>query len=200
MSFLSKLFGQSKPKVEDYIPPMVEMADESERTHRGIVDLYRKDVEVGLLSEPDAPIPTTPTGRGVFKARLFNSLFMVAGYALKTGDAESANQLMHIATGVAIEPLSGDSDLMLDRDEARQIFDSFGAPTLKALLGALRQVPVTPTSSSPELDALADRLHEAHAESLGRDVYDEEVEERFDTAVRANIAASLHHAARWAAS
>ena len=200
MSFLGKLFGQSKPQLEDFIPPMVEMANESERTHRGIVDLYRKDVEIGLLTQPSVPIPTKPTARGVFKARLFNSLFMVAGYALKTRDASGGDKLLNIATGIAIEPLSGGGDLTLGRDEAKEMFESFGSSVFRALPGALRQVPVNPMSSSSELDLLADRLHEAHAESLGRSIYGDEVRERFDMAVRANVAASLHHAARWIAA
>lgn len=200
MSFLGKLFGQSKPKMEDFIPPMIEMANESERTHRGIFDLYRKDVEIGLLSQPSVPPPTSPTGRGVFKTRLFNSLFIVAAYALKTRDTDGGDQLMNIATGVAIEPLSEEGDLTLGRDEAKEIFESFGVSVFRALPGALRQVPVTPMSSSPELDMLADRLHEAQAESLGSEIYDDEVRDRFDMAVRANVAASLHHAARWIAA
>ena len=44
MSFLKKLFGIDKPKLPEYLSAMTEMADESERTYRGMIQTYNEDV------------------------------------------------------------------------------------------------------------------------------------------------------------
>ena len=196
MSLLGRLFGRRQPSVQDFAAPMIDMANESERVHRVFLDTYIRDITIGILPVPESPVPTRPSSRGVFKARLFNALHVVAACLIRTGDSDKVYKLMNLATGVAIEPLSGGGELELDRDEARKIFDSFEPLVLRALAGALRQAPVSHESRSMELELLAERLHECHAESIGDDLYNREVRDRFDMTVQTSVASSVNHAAK----
>ena len=79
MSFLKKLFGRQKPEKIEYVKAMAEMAAESERTYRGMIETYNSDVALGILSVPSSSA-VLPTGRGIYKARLFGALFMVMAH------------------------------------------------------------------------------------------------------------------------
>ena len=79
MSFLKKLFGRRMPDKMEYVKVMAEMAAESERTYRGMIETYNSDVELGMLSVPSGST-VLPTGRGIYKARLFGALFMAIAY------------------------------------------------------------------------------------------------------------------------
>ncbi len=197
MSFLKKLFGVNKPDEHEYIRAMVEMAAESERTHRGMVNLYNSDVELGTLSAPSTLATVTPTGRGVYKARLFGALFIVYAYA-ESGHAEAnVNEMVNVATGVALEPLVGGAEPSLDRDEAKSFSMAYLKPTLKAIIAATRAGPLLPGDVSDEHDTLADQLHEALAESIGIDFYTPEVRDRFALNIMGNLSAAMAHAIKW---
>ena len=197
MSFLKKLFGVDKPDKHEYVQAMVEMAAESERTHRGMINLYNADIELGLMSVPSTSAAIIPTVRGIYKARLFGALFIAYAYA-KSGHADAdVNEMVNVATGVMLEPLVGGGEPSLDRDEAKSFAMAYLKPTLKAIIAAFKAGPLLPGRLTEEHNTLADQLHEALAESIGVDFYTPEVREHFAIAILGNVTAAMAHAIKW---
>lgn len=196
MSLFKKLFGRAAPNKIEYVRAMAEMAAESERTYRGMIETYNSDVQLGLLSAPSSPT-VSPTGLGIYKARLFGALFMVMAYVKSTQSQAEREEMMNIATGVALEPLQGQREPHLDREEAKSFTMPYLTSTFKAMVAAFRAGPFLPDSAQQEHVALADHLHEALAESIGPEHYTTEVRERFDVMVQGNAAIAMNHAARW---
>ena len=196
MSFFKRLFGRKTPDKVKYIEAMAEMAAESERTYRSMIDTYNSDIELGLLSTPDCST-VVPTARGIYKARLFGSLFMVMAYAKSTQSMAESEEMMNIATGVALEPLQEPDVLCLDRDEAKAFTMTYLITTFKAMTAAFAAGPLLPGAARPEHIALADQLHDALAESIGTKQYTPEMRERFAVMVHGNTAMSMNHAGRW---
>jgi hypothetical protein len=197
MSFLKKLFGVEKPDKYEYTRAMIEMATESERTHRGMINTYNSEVELGLLSAPLTSVASVPTGRGVYKARLYAALFMVYAYA-KSGHPETeVTEMLNVATGIALEPLVGGEEPHLDRKEAESFTTSYLIPTLKAIPAAFEAGPMVPGQLVKEHTTLADQLHDALAESIGIAAYTPEVRYRFAHLVQGNVASTMAHASKW---
>lgn len=187
-------------KKGDFVDAMVEMAEESGRTHRGMFDTYLSDVQDGMLSPPPTDPPEHPSGRGLFKARFFGALFMVVAYAYATGDESGTDELLQAASGIAIKPLLEENGVHLEREEAKPIAESYMSPTLEAIRGTFKQAPIAPDNQSTEFDALAEQLHEALADSIGTENYTPEVKQRFNLMVRGNCSEALNHAFDWASS
>lgn len=198
VTYLYLVGGQLKKG--DFVDAMVEMAGESGGTHRGMVNTYLSDVQDGILPSPAADPPQRPSGRGLFKARFFGALFMVVAYAYATGAESGTDELLQAASGIAIEPLMEENGVHLEREEAKSIAESYMSPTLEAIRGAFKRAPITPDSQLTELDALAEQLHEALADSIGTENYTPEVKQRFDVMVRGNCVQALNHAVDWASS
>ena len=187
--------------MNQFFKGMVEMTEESDRTHRGMVEVYTSEVEAGLLSSPTDQLPTGPKGRGLFKARFFAALCMVVAYGFASvGDESGIDKLLQAASGLSIEPLMEGGDVHLSRNEAEPIASSYVSHTMPLITKAINQAPVTPQTSSAEFDALAEQLHEALADSIGTENYTSEVRNWFDIRVRGNCANALNHAAKWASS
>ncbi len=195
MSFFKKLFGRQKPDKMEYFKALAEMAAESERTYRGMIKIYNSDVEIGMLSVSGSVV--LPTGRGIYKARLFGSLFMVTAYVKSTHSQAENEEMMNLATGVALEPLQGQGVPRLDREEAKSFTTSYLTSTFKAMIAAFGTGPFMPGSAEPEHLTLADHLHDALAESIGTDHYTAEVRERFAVMVQGNTAMAMNHARGW---
>ena len=197
MSFLKKLFGVDKPDKHEYVQAMVEMAAESERTHRGMVSSYNADIELGLLPVPSTSATIIPTGRGIYKARLFGALFIAYAYA-ESGHAEvDVNEMVNVATGVALEPLVGGGEPSLDRDDAKSFAMAYLKPTLIAIIAAFKAGPLLSGHLAEEHNTLADQLHEALAESIGVHLYTPQVRENFAIAILGNVTAAMAHAIKW---
>lgn len=196
MSFLNKLFGRQTPDKLEYMKAMAEMAAESERTYRGMIDTYNSDVELGLLSA-SAGSNVSPTGRGIYKARLFGALFMVVAYVKSTQSQVEGEEMMNVATGVALEPLQGQGEVRLAREEAKLFTMPYCISAFKAMAAAFNAGPLLPGSAKQEHLALADHLHDALTESIGSTHYTAEVRERFAVMVQANTAMAINHARRW---
>ncbi|MEX1231224.1 MAG: hypothetical protein WEB58_13345 [Planctomycetaceae bacterium] len=198
MSFFKKLFGRATPDKVQYVKAMAEMAAESERTYRGMIETYNSDVKLGLLSAPSRST-VAPTGRGIYKARLFGALFMVMAYVKSTqSDSEAGNmEMMNMATGAALEPLQGQDEPRLDREEAKSFTMPYLTSTFKAMVAAFEAGPFLPGSAQREHLALADHLDDALAESIGPEYYTTEVRERFAVIVQGNTAIAMNHAGRW---
>ena len=196
MSFLRKLFGRQKPDEIEYVKAMAEMAAESERTYRGMIETYNSDVELGMLSVPSGST-VLPTGRGIYKARLFGALFMVMAYAKSAHSQAEKQEMLNVATGIALEPLQGQHVPRLDPEEAKSFTTAYITSTFKAMIAAFDAGPLLPGSAQQEHLALADHLHDDIAESIGTEDYTTEVRERFAVMVQGNPAMAMNHARRW---
>ena len=197
MSFLKRLFGSPKPSQIEYVEAMGEMANEAERTYRGMLEIYNAERGTPLLpSSAGAPL-ATPTGQGLYKARLFGALFMLVAYNSSGHSQEQKLEMTNIATGLALEPLQGSGDVHLSRDEAKSFAMSYLTSTLRSMIAATNAGPLLPGAASREHKALAEHLHNALADSIGSQWYTPEVRERFDITVQGNIAAAMNHARRW---
>ena len=198
MSIFRNIFGRRKVELQPYFQAMVEMANESERTYRNMIGIYLDDISNGLLSQPIGKLSTGPSGKGLFKARLFGALFMVVAYIFASKDEEGGDQILQASSGLAIEPLLEDGDVTYSREEAMEIVDSYVSTTLSAIRGAIKQVPIKPDTKTPEFEALVAQLNDALKDSIGSENYTPEVQERFLVLIRSNCALSIHNAARWA--
>ena len=197
MSFFKKLFGVREPDKYEYMRAMIEMAAEYERTHRGMVNTYNTDVDLGILSAPSTAVNSVPTGRGIYKARLWAALFIVYAYA-KSGRPEAeVKEMMNLATGVALEPLVGGREPHLDRNEAKSFTMHYLTPTLKAIAAAFEAGPMVPGQLMEEHIVLEEQLHDALAESIGVDRYTVEVRDRFSLTIQGNVAMAINDAMKW---
>lgn len=197
MSFLNKFFGRQKLGKIEYVKAMVEMAAESERTYRGMIDAYNSDVELGLLSRSSGT-SAVPTGRGIYKARLFGALFMVVAYTKSVAQSQAeSEEMLNMATGVALEPLQGPGGPRLDREEAKSFTLAYLTSTFEAMVAAFDAGPLLPSSAQRQHLVLADHLHDALTESIGAQHYTAEVRERFTVMVQGNTAMAMNHARRW---
>lgn len=193
MSFLRRLFGTPRPDKLEYLRAMTEMASESERTYRGMIETYTSDVALGVL--PGAP--ASPTGRGLYKARVFGALFMAAAYARVAESPADAEEFVNAATGLALEPLQGPAAPSFDRAEAAALVP-YVTRVFKAVISAYGADPFVPGSTDPAHVELAEPLHEALADSIGEAAYTTQVRERFEIMVQGNAASALAHSAHWA--
>ncbi len=198
MSIFRNIFGRKRVDLQQYFQAMVEMANESDRTYRNMVEIYLDDISNGLLSPPVGKLSTGPSEEGLFKARLFGALFMVVAYIYASKDEEGGDQILQASSGFAIEPLLENGDVTYSREEAKKIVDSYVSATLSAIRGTIKQVPINPNTNSPEFEALFAQLNDALKDSVGTENYTSEVQERFSVHIRSNCAHALHNAARWA--
>jgi len=183
----------------DFFNAMVEMADESGRTHRGMVATYVSEVEGGILPDPPNSLPDGPTGRGLFKARFFGALFMVVAYMYVSKDEYETEEFLNLASGVAVQPLVDDDEVVdLDRKEAERIVLSSWKPIMSDIKDAMNKAPVVPEDEIPEIHTLSKHLHDALEDSIGSENYTREVKDWIDHRVYGNCAMALNHAAKWA--
>ncbi len=197
MSFLKKLFGRQPLRQIDYVEAMTEMANESERTYRGMIKTFNEEVEEGLLSAPPAGPTVEPNGSGIYKARIFGSLFIAMAYARSGHSLQENEEMMNIATGVALDSLQGEGDVYFDREEARPFTSTYLVSAFKSVLAAFEAGPVLPGAMTPQHITLSNHLHDALKESIGAERYTPEVRERFDHVVRGNAALAMNQARRW---
>ena len=199
MSLFNRLFGSRKPGTKDYFSAMVEMAEESERTYRGMVESYNRDVAIGVLSIPVKCKETVdPTGIGLYKARLFGALFLVHAYAASDHSKDEIKQLINVATGLALHPLVDSNELSFDREDARSLNETYLWPTFKKIAIGFKAGPIDPTSPiKNEHASIADQLHNALAESIGVECYTTQVRNRLEFAVIGNVASAMAHSAKW---
>jgi hypothetical protein len=198
MGLLQWLFGSQRPDKMRYAEAMSEMAREAERTYRGMIATYNGDVGLGMLSAPSKQ-PVAPTGRGLYKARLFGALFMATAYARSGPVQQEAEEMFNAATGVALESLQGSGDIRLTRDEAKAFTMPLLISVIKSMTAAFNAGPFLPGEAQPAHLALTEHLHDALAESLGTDRYTPQVRERFAPLIQANVAMALNHASQWVA-
>ena len=197
MSFLGKLFGGSEPEEPDkmeYLEAMSEMAAESERTYRGMIDTYSSDVALS----PSPGVAAAPTALGLYKARLFGAVFMATAYIKVAPSPEDGMEFVNAATGLAFESPEGAVSPRLDRNEAVSIATPFATRVLKAILAAYDAGAWLPGNADSAHLALAEHLHETLADSISEDAYTAQVKERFEVIVQGTVAAALAHSVLWA--
>lgn len=137
------------------------MAAESERTHRGMIETYNSDVESGMLSAPSGST-VLPTGRGVYKARLFGALFMAMALAKSSHSQAEIDAAMIAATDIALLTLKRQGVPRLDQEEAKSFRTAYLTSVNEAMVAAFDLGPLPPLGflEQPELLALADHLHD----------------------------------------
>ena len=165
VSFLRKIFGRPDP-VESkmaFVRVMENMASEADRIHRAQVSMIAEEFHFGGVS-----------GIGLYKARLQAAMIPACVYPVLTKDMEGALELINVASGVAIRPLVEEgADVRLDREQARVDQADFPERAHKAALLCIKEGPFPPTpgQETPAFQALEELVHEALADSLGKDRY-----------------------------
>lgn len=198
MSILGKLFGRrTQPDTFVYAQAMEEMANEGERTHRGMLAVYNDSVAAGLLPRTTGAATAAPTGRGIYKARLFAALFMAYAFVRSGASESDGEEMMNIASGVAMKPAQGPGEPSLARNEAANFTIDFIKAVFPAIDRAVRTGPGVPGAPSAELETLAGHLHDALADSIGRQRYTDAVRERFAVMIQGNVVAAMNHASQW---
>ena len=196
MSLLKKLFRQNSSDKLKYIEAMVEASSELECTYRSMIDTYNSDVELGVIPNVGV-VAVKPTGRGIYKARLYGALFIVMAYVKSSNSLDDNQEMMDFATSVAIKPLEGSGEQCLDRAEAESFTMDFVLSTFKAMTAAFKVGPLLPDSIKQEHIALAEHLHDALAESIGCEFYSIQIRSRFSDIVYGNTAMAMNYAMKW---
>jgi len=183
-----------------YASAMDEMADEAERTHREMVETYISDVSNGVLDAPRNQPPTGPSAKGVFKSRYIGALHIAVAYGLSSNDQDHFDDLLQISSGCAIEPFAKDEfeDLALSRKKAKTIANRNTPKFTKSIKWVIEHSPIGPGCDTDELQNLIDAYHEALADSIGAQAYDDNVRDRFDHLIRMGRQKAASHAAKWA--
>ena len=199
MSIFKKIFGRKKPDKYEYLRAMKEMAEESERTHRGMVRTYNKDVALGILavSSTDGN-ERVPTENGIYKARLFGALFIAVAYAFSRHSEDEVREMIDVANGVAIEPLIESIEYSFNLDDARALVSPYLLPTFKSISDGLKSDSNDPEGQHKEIFFnLANQLHDALSESIGEGRYTPQVREYFEMFILGNVGAALSHSRKW---
>jgi len=196
MSFFKKLFGRQHPDLDAYFKAMEEMASESERTYRGMVNIYNESLHSpGFSDRPRTPVE--PAGRGLYKARLFGALFIVYAYSKADAGDQQLNQFTNAATGLALMTADDPNKLHLDREEATSFTIEWLKSTYVAILNAFDAGPMVPNALREEHVALTDRLHDALSDSIRSELYTQPVRKRLEHFVQMNTAMAMNQARRW---
>ena len=162
MSFLSKLLGRRTPDQRKYVLAMAEMAAESDRTYRGMIDTYNSDVAIGLLSVPQEGTGAVPTGRGLYKARLYGALFMVMAYAKAVTPAPDVEEFMNLAEARWF------AQHRLSEHNVERPHSSLGYQTPSEFAAGLTSAPARQTGSAPPAIAAAPASVAAQAEATAK--------------------------------
>lgn len=184
----------------DYVEAMREMASEGERTYRGMIEVYEMDIEDGILPAPSEDSAVVPTGRGIYKARLFGALFMAMAYAKSGYSQKEVEEMLNIATAVALEPLLGQGAVRIDQEEAKAFTLGYVTSVFKSMNVAFKAGPLWLPSPKKEHRALADHLHDALLDSMGSERYTTEVRKQFAVRILCNTAEAMNHARQWIVS
>ena len=190
MSLFKKLFGGSRRSIEGdkfAIGQQVQaMATEADRVYRYFLQLYSDEFS-----------PASPTGKGLCKARLHATTFMV--YALTQlwpGRQEEILELANLASAVALSPLAEpNSNPSLDREEAKTFALDYMKRVLAAIIEEFNTGPSLPGCETDGFRELADLYHDSLRDSIGKQTYTPEVKSRFDHLVKSGISSALRHAA-----
>jgi len=187
MGLFRKLFyGRS---IEDdkfvIVQEMESMVIEAERVYRNLVQLYARDYDT----------PTPVSGRGLFKARLHATMFMVSAYCRRSPDrADDLSELLDIASAVAILTLEEpNSSPQLDRDEAATFCFDYLKRVFFAIVEELKTGPSLPNHQTEGFRQLVELYHDALRDSIGTTAYTPEVKKHFYYEVGGQINAGLLH-------
>ncbi|MGH9340094.1 MAG: hypothetical protein ACRD1R_11040 [Acidobacteriota bacterium] len=192
MPFLSRLFGGGARNPEEdrvaFIGPMKEMADEAERIHRNLVGIFSNE-----FSEAH------PTGQGLYKARLHSAVMPVFAYVRRTGDEEGSMELLNVAIGVAMEPLLEKVGREgFSREDAKELGLDFLKRAFSATTRCMKEGPSQPGEEKTGFHQLAQLIHEALRDSIGKERYTTEARDRLDHLVKSGLSGEVRHTAELA--
>lgn len=209
MSFFKKLFGKKSDQdlLYELISPTEEMVSEGDRTYRGFIKNYNLDIERGILPKTNDYTLIKPSGRGLFKARLFASQFIPVVIIFKYGKyTELFEQFRNTASGVAIkEIMKQNSDPYFSREEAIKFADDYMIDVAKAIILDLKQGGTTQRKvmegiESDAFKALVNIFHDNLKESIGANNYTSEVVDNFELPVKMNVSNSINYTLMWTRS
>jgi len=209
MSFFKKFFRKKSDQdlIHELIPPTEEMVSEGDRTYRGFIKNYNQYIEKGILPKPNGYTPIKPSGKGLFKARLFSSQFIPVVIIFKYEKyTELFEQFSGIASGVAIKDIMNpENQPHFSREEAILIADDYMIDVAKAIIvdlkqGGTTQINVMEGTESDAFNTLVNIFHDNLKESIGVENYTSEVIDNFDQAVKMNVANSISYTLKWARS
>jgi hypothetical protein len=161
---------------------METMVEEADRVYRNLI---------GIISEEIGP--SSPTGLGLFKARLHAAVFAAYGFVRRwPGQEEDGMELLNVASGVAIEALSRlDSAPSVSREQATAVGLEYLKEVFSAIKMEIKSGPSSPGNESEGFRKLTDLYHDAVRDSIGHRKYTAAVASRFDHLVAGSIVAGL---------
>ena len=180
MGILRKLFYRPPP-YKAYIKSIQHAANEMERTFSGMIVIHREDMFRRM--SPDLRISAAgPSACGVYRVRLFASLFWPTAYNLAYDSVQdSAEFIMVVAKTARI----GSS---LDNDSLGKYGERFTGAIRPIIEGAYKAGPlVFGAPLAPEHSKLIEVVHNLLADEIGPDSYTAEVRERMRVPVEANV-------------
>jgi hypothetical protein len=173
------------------------MAAEQERTYLGMLELVDEEIRLGMIdAPPDWNGNVRPTAKGVYKSRLLAALTVVVVHVKVERSASDSQDMLNIATGIALKPPGESLASSLERSEAIEFTMDFLIPAFKAMLAAIDDGPWLPGSKTAPQCILSNHLHEAIGDSIGSESYTPEIRQRLDMMVDGNMANGLNHAMR----
>lgn len=185
--------------VDGCLSVMKEMADQMEKTHRGMISSYNEYVKTGQLKSIKWRA-SKPSARGIYKARLFGALFIPTGissFSITSTADEWAAEFIQLASTIA---LAANAPPLLNEREAKSFSHRYIQLVMTAIDDAIEAGPFFPGSDRPEHRALAEHLHDALSESIGIESYGTDVWQRFSVTIQMNAAMSLNHLFRFLAA
>ena len=192
MSFFKKLFGVESidESMNNTAKLMQEMADESERVHRNMVELYNKEVGNGMLEGTESE----PSWRGIFKTRFLATMYSLFMFNNKWSkqNKKKMMELVNIASGIAIYSLH-DSGSEYERNEAKELVTPFVRKSLLAIKNEFTSGPSKPSENyyTDGFKKLMEISHDALSESIGTENYTQEVKDRFNLTLISGVTSSL---------
>ena len=192
MGFFKNLFGGGASSAEQDMAqllggPSSEMASEMERIYRNHV------LNIAEASSGNIEL----SARGILKARLFGSTFMLFIFMMKWQNNGSAtDQMMTATTGVAFEPFSDTTyQPNIDRNEAISFADDYLKKVFQAIALEQRDGPSSPSNQTDGFRVLIELYEEALKESVS--IYSINLKENFSDSIKGTIFSNLRNMSEW---
>jgi len=187
MSLIKRLFGGRN--IDDdkmaLVQQMEAMATEAERVYRNFIKLYADENNQA----------TAVSARGLFKARLHATMFMVQPFVMRwPGKEDDAMELANIASGVALMSLvEPNSEPRFDRNEAKAFAIDYMKRVIIGVTNEFKTGPSLPNHETDGFRDLSELYHDALRDSIGSAEYTPDVQARFDHLVKSGIMSGLRH-------
>jgi hypothetical protein len=175
MGLLSMLFGTKSPQkvmLQLLSGPSTEMTNEMGRVYINQIKILSEDYDNVKLS-----------ARGILKARLFGSCFMLYVYGTKWND-DSLTEIMNLSSGLAMLCFSSDKSLAsIDVSDAKSITGSYMLDVIKAIKEEVKEG----SSSGGHFTKGFEKLIALYISAIMESVDDESIEEQICEQLEINV-------------